>query len=72
MDSPQQALQTNGELFQISISFSNYWPKNEKYSNRVNIDRSAIFYISMDLPLQALQSNGKFLSNHILSQSQEI
>ena len=40
--------------------FSNYWPKTEKYSNRVNIDRSAMYYISMDLTQQALQTNGMF------------
>ena len=30
-------------FFQISISFQNYWPKTEKYSNLVNIDRSALY-----------------------------
>ena len=59
MDSSQRALQIKGKLFQISISFSNYWPKIEKYSNRVNIDRSAMYYISMDETRQALQTNGK-------------
>ena len=46
-------------FFQVSILFSNYWPKTKKYSNRVNIDRSAMYYISMDLTRQALQTNGK-------------
>ena len=41
-------------FFQISISFSNYWPKTEKYSNRVNADQSAMYYISMDSTRQAL------------------
>ena len=38
-------------FFQISNSFSNKWPKTEKYSNDVrgvNIDQSAMFFISMD------------------------
>ena len=56
MDSSQRALQT----LQISISFSNYKQKTVKYSNHVNIDRSAMYYISMDLTRQALQANGKF------------
>ena len=42
-------------FFHISISFLNYWLETEKYSNRVNIDRSAMYYISMDLTRQALQ-----------------
>ena len=50
-------------FFQISILFSNYWPKTEKYSNRVNIDRSAMCYISMDLTRQPLQTNGELFSN---------
>ena len=29
-------------LFQISISLLNYWLKTEIYSNRVNIDQSAM------------------------------
>ena len=48
-------------FFQILIS--NYCPKTEKFSNRVNIDRSAMYYISMDLTQQALQTNGKLFSN---------
>ena len=63
MDSSRQALQTIGKLFQISIPFSNYWPKTEKYSNRVNIDKCAMYYISMDLTRLALQTNGKLFSN---------
>ena len=38
-------------FFKISISFSNYWPIIKKYSNRVNIDRSAMYHyqwISLD------------------------
>ena len=50
-------------FFQISISFSNYWPKAKKYSNPVNIDQSTMYYISMDLIRQALQTNGKLFSN---------
>ena len=38
-------------------------PKTEKYSNGVNIDQSAMCYISMDLTQQALQTNGKLFSN---------
>ena len=64
MDSSRQALQNNGKFFfHISISFSNYWPKTKKYSDRVNIDRSSMYCISMDLTRQALQTNGKLLSN---------
>ena len=40
MDSSEQALQTNGKIFQIS----NFWPKTENFSNEqrgVNIDQSA-------------------------------
>ena len=59
MDSFQRALQTN-ENFNL---FSNYWPKNEKYSNCVNIDQSPMCYISMDLTQRALQANGKLCSN---------
>ena len=36
MDSSQRALQTNEKLF--SNSFSNYWPKAEKYSNPAELD----------------------------------
>ena len=69
MDSPQQAIQTYGKLFQISNSFLNYWPKTEKYSNRqrvVNIDQNAMLYILMDLSCQALQTNEFFfpISNY--------
>ena len=49
-------------LFQILISFSNYWPKTEKYSNElqgVNINQSAIYYISINLSRQALQISEK-------------
>ena len=41
MASFQRALLANGFFFQISNSFSNYWPKTEKYSNEqrgVNIE----------------------------------
>ena len=37
--------------------------KPKKYLNRVNIDQSAMYYISMDLTRQALQTNGKLFSN---------
>ena len=37
--------------------------KTEKYSNRLNIDRSAMYYVSMDLTRQALQTNGKLFPN---------
>ena len=56
MDSSQRALQTNWP-------FSSHWPKTKKYSNRVNIDQSAMYYMSMDLTRQALQTNGKLFSN---------
>ena len=46
-------------FFQILISFSNYLPITEKYLNHVNIDQSEMYYISMDLTRQALQTNGK-------------
>ena len=59
MDLSQQGLKTNGKLFfQISNSFSNYWPKTEKHSkSRCEYYQSAICYISMDLSRQALQTN---------------
>ena len=49
MDLSRRALLTNEKFF---FPISNYWPKIEKYSNEqlgVNIDQSAMFYISMDL-----------------------
>ena len=42
-------------FFIFQFSFSKYWLETEKYSNRVNIDRSAMYYISMDLTRHALQ-----------------
>ena len=48
MDSSRRALQTNGNLFWNSNSFLNYWPKINKYSNKlrgVNIDQSAMCII---------------------------
>ena len=67
MNSPQRALETDGKFFfQILNSFSNYWPKSKKYSNEyrgVNIDQSAMHYISMDSSRQALQIKGKLSSN---------
>ena len=60
----QRHLQTNKKLFSsVEISFSNYWPKIENYSNRVNIERSAMCYISIDSTRQALQTNVKLFSN---------
>ena len=45
MDFSQRALQTNVKLiFQISNNFSKFCPKNENFSNRVNIDWSEIYY----------------------------
>ena len=44
-------------FLQITNLFSNYWHKTEKYSYEergVNIDQSAMCYISMDLSRQAL------------------
>ena len=57
-------LQTNGKLFPKKKSnlFLNYWPKTEIFLNEkrgVNIDQIAMFYISMDLSREALQTNGK-------------
>ena len=51
-------------FFQISNKFSKFWLKTEKYSNEwggMNIDQSVMYYISMDLTLQALQTNVKLL-----------
>ena len=31
----------------FQTSFTDYWTKIEKYSNRVNIDQSAMYYLSM-------------------------
>ena len=60
MDLSRRSLITNGKLFiQISNSFSNHWPKTEKYSNElrgVDIGQSLMCYISMDLSRHALQS----------------
>ena len=47
MDLHQQALQTNGKFFQIPISFSNYCLKTKKYSNCVNINRSAMYILAI-------------------------
>ena len=42
---------------------SNYWSKTEKIFKLITkIDQSAMCYISMDLTLQALQTNGKLFS----------
>ena len=48
-----------GSLFQISYSFSNFWPKTEHFSNEyqgVNIDQITICYISMDLFQRVVQT----------------
>ena len=48
MESSQRALQTNGKnfiKFQFRFRIAN-WLKTEKYSNRVNIDQAAIYYVS--------------------------
>ena len=46
--------------FQISISFLNYCPKTEKYTNRVNIDQSAMYCLSMDLTIYKLYKQMEF------------
>ena len=66
MDWSQRALQTNGKLFLYFKLVFELLPKTEIYSNEyrgVNIDQSAMCYISMDSSRQALQTNGKLLSN---------
>ena len=55
MDLSQRALQTNEKLF--SNLFLKFWPKTEKHSNEwrgVNIDQSAMYYISINSTRQAL------------------
>ena len=47
-------------FFQISNSFSKYWPKSKKYSNEergVNIDLSAMYSISMDSSRKQMESS---------------
>ena len=66
MDLSQRALQTNRKLFQISNSFSNFWPKTEicsKVQRGVNIDQIAMCCISMDSSQRALQTNEKLFLN---------
>ena len=56
-----QAPQTRGRFF--SDSFSYHWPKKRIKVKRiasVDIDQSAMCYISIYLSRQALQNNGKF------------
>ena len=70
-DFSQRAVQSDGNLLSNFNSFSNYWPKTKKYSNRVNINWSAMYFISMDLTLQALQTNRIFFfkfQNHFLNE----
>ena len=61
MDSFRQALQTNGKLFQISNSFSNYWPKqkNIQTNSDVWILIKVQYVRSINVSQQALQINGK-------------
>ena len=50
-------------FFQILNLFSNFWLKTEKYSNElrgVDIDQSAICYLSMDSFRHALQTYESF------------
>ena len=64
MDFSRQALQTNGKLF--SNSFSNHWPKKQKIVKgiaSVDIDQSAMCYISIYWSRQALQNYVIFFSN---------
>ena len=51
--------QTNGKLFTNFNFVFELLTETEKYSNCVNMDQSAMCYISMDLTRQALQTNGK-------------
>ena len=53
-------------LLQISNSFLKFWLKTGKHSKvyrGVNIDESAMCYISMDLSLQVLQTNENLFLN---------
>ena len=52
-------------FFQISNSISNYWAKQKiiERITSVDIDQSAMCYISMDWSRQAKQNNGIFFSN---------
>ena len=51
-------------FFKFQFCFQIIGRKAIKYSNHVNIDRSAMRYISMDLTRQALHTIGKvFFSN---------
>ena len=57
MDSSQRALQTNGKFF---FKFVLELMAEKKTNRGVNIDQSAMFYISMDSPRQALLTNENF------------
>ena len=54
------------EFFFFSNLFLNYFPNTEKCSDKyqgVNIDQSAMCYMSMDSSQEALQTDGKLFSN---------
>ena len=66
MFSTRQAHKLMKSFSAISNLISNYRLKTEKYLNEKqsgNIDKNAMFYVSMDSIRQALQTNGKLFSN---------
>ena len=55
MNSSERALQTDEKLFfffKFQFRFQIIGRKPKKYSNHMNIDQSAMYYISMDLTQQ--------------------
>ena len=62
MNSSQRAPQTNGKVFFSNFDF---WPKIDFFNEQraVNIDQSAMCYVSIDLSRHALQTNRKLFSN---------
>ena len=66
MDSSQQALQINGKLFSNFEFVFEFLAENNFFSKKergMNIDQSAMCYISMDSSQRDLQTNGKLFSN---------
>ena len=61
MDSSQQALQINGKHFSNFEFVFDFWPKIifSKRERGMNIDQSAMCYISMDSSQRDLQTNRK-------------
>ena len=70
MDSSQRFLQTNEKLFSNFEFVFELMAKTEKIFKRIarreSIKVHAMCYISMDLPRQALQTNGKLFFKFLI------